>query len=103
MARGFPQWLIRVFCLLPFSSRSLAKILAKHIEEWLLALSLQPSKAMLESGLELPIGACGDCSEAVCPAQFIERSTNDITRLIEIENPMLVVDRQLFISFVALA
>jgi hypothetical protein len=71
----------RVFCLLPFSSPARLQFLAQDIEERSPALSLQPREAKFE-GLELQICAFGNCAATACPAQFVERPTDDFPRLI---------------------
>ena len=57
---------------------------------------------MLESCPDLAIRTWGDCASVVCPAEFIERLANNFPRLMWFAGLVLVINRQLLVSLIAL-
>src|SRR5260370_38727953 len=57
---------------------------------------------MLESCPDLAICAWGDCASVVCPAEFIECLANNFPSLMWVAGLVFVINRQLFVSLIAL-
>jgi hypothetical protein len=90
------------FFLPPAHSPLRLKSRAQHIQERPPALSFQPSHSMIQSRLDLVIGARSDIAGLVGAAKFIQRLPHNLLSPLWVASLMLVVNRQLLVSLVAL-